>query len=198
MTPLGGSDDCADLLNELVAALADRQAWRRFADSRGALSDSDRGTLAELGRRFAEAVEEDAVFEHAGDRVMAQYEYRMAVLEEHVASAAGSVLAYLRAFEDVDQLISIVAAFLQTVIVREQLVSVVPERIDLGEGGEVVPVDLLIRPDHPLLNPGEMMFVDGPPAPNGLVYPEGIQHSWGRLDDPEGSTAQIEGKFIPL
>jgi hypothetical protein len=198
MTKLGGSDDCAELLYELVAELAQREAWRQFADAQAALSDADRAILTEVGKRFAAEVTKDAVVEHAGSRRKAQYEYRMAVLEEHVASTSGAVLKYLHAFERVDELISIVAAFMQTVIVRHQLASVAPEQMDLGQGGEVVEVNLLLAPDRPFLIPGEVMVVDDPPAPKGLLYPESFQHFWRSANDPNSSRAQVAGKFIFL
>jgi hypothetical protein len=125
-----------------------------------------------------------------------QYQYRMAILEEHVSSTDGAVLEYLRAFEEVDDLISIVAAFIQTLIVHGELVSASPERIDLGSGGEVVPVNLLIRPDLPRLNPGEVITVGGAPVPDGVVRIEELQHSWTRLDDPGSSKLQITGSFV--
>lgn len=198
MTKLGGTDDCAEQFNGLVVRIGQRESWRRFADSGKALSKSDLAALTDVGNRFADAVADDVVVQQAGNRLFAQFEYRMAVLEDHVRSTSGAVLDYLRAFEEVDQLISIVAAYMQTLIVNERLLSVAPERIDLGEGGEILPVNLLVRPDDPFLNPGEVMMIEGPPAPHGLVYPEGVQHAWGRLDDPGGSTATIEGKFISL
>jgi hypothetical protein len=198
MTKLGGSDDCAELLNELAAGLAQSQAWRQFAGARAALSDADRAALTEVGKRFAGQVTKDAVVGHAGSRLKAQYDYRMAVLEEHVRSTSGAVLRYLRAFEKVDELISIVAAFMQTIIVRQQPASVAPERIDLGRGSEVVRVNLLIRPGRPFLKPGEVIVVDGPPAPKGLVLPERLQYSGGRPNDPNSSKTQVEGKFVFL
>lgn len=198
MTKLGGADDCAELLVELAGELANRHTWRRFAETQRALSESDRTTLSELGARFSAAVTEDAVVQHAGSRLMAQYEYRMAVLHEQVASSSERVLRYLRAFEAVDELITVVAAFMQTLIVSEQLVSVHPERIDLGQGDDVAPVSLLLRPGHPLLNPGEVISVQGPPPPDGIVYPKALKHSWGKLDDPGSSTTRIDGRFLFL
>jgi hypothetical protein len=195
LTNFGGALDGADLQRELAAALPDLDAWQAFEAASQALTEEDRAALSELGSRVGRAMVQELVKSQAGDRLVAQYAYRMAVLREGVDSTAGRVLGYLRAFEDVDQAITILTDFIQTLIVSGEIRAFKPDRLDLGAGGDFIDADVLIRGDDPFLNLGRVIALDG--HPSGFVHPDLIQHRWKGLSDSSTSTMRIHGKFIP-
>jgi hypothetical protein len=196
MADLGGGD-AQSLQADLLDALKERPAWTGFAAAYAALSQADLAALAELGRQFVTRVSDDAVDDGAGAYSLARYQYRDAVLAEIVTQAQGSVAEYLQAFEAADELITIVAAFLETVITTDQLLEVEPYRMAVGAGADVRSVDLAVRGDDPMLNPGETLLVRGPhELLTGIVYPTAITHHWGRLDDPGGSRMAIGGRLV--
>lgn len=196
MTKLGGDDDCRRQLEDLVAALGLRLAWTRFTSARQALSDGDRRTLSELSKRFAARVEDDAVTEAAGDLLIARFQYRVAELETIVNSAEGAVAEYLSAFEAVDELITVVAALIDTLLTSEALLEAEPYRMDVGQGEDLRPVELAIRGDDPFHSPGAVLRVRGPhPMLSGVVYPTAITHHWDRLDEPEDARMIVSGKL---
>jgi hypothetical protein len=160
------------------------------------LSEDHRRTLSELSKQFAARVEDDAVTEAAGDLLIARFQYRVAELEMIVSSAEGAVAEYLSAFEAVDELMTVVAAFIETLLTSAALLEGAPYRMDVGQGEDLRPVELAMRGDDPFHSPGIVLLVRGPhPMVSGVVYPTAITHQWGRLDDPENARMIISGKL---
>lgn len=196
MTKLGGTDNCDGLIADLLEALQERRSWTRFSETRKALAEADRRALSEMGREFAAKVEGEPVTEAVGELSMARFNYRRAVLQETVVSAEGAVAGYLAAFEAIDELITVVAALMGTIITSGGLFAVEPYRLDIGQGDDLRPVELAARGDNPFLSPGEILLVHGPdPAMTGLVYPQSITHTWGRSNEPENSKITVSGKI---
>lgn len=196
MAPLGGGIDCRALLASVVTGLEARPAWLRFAAAYASLSALDIRALSELCKEFAARVGDDEVTDAAGDYVLDRFQYRVATLREVVASAGGPVAEYLAAFEAVDEVITVVAALLETLLTSDGLPTVNPYRMALGAGTDLRPVELAVRGDDPFHNPGTLLFVQGPnQVLSGLVYPTALTHKWGRLDDPDGSQMILRGKL---
>jgi hypothetical protein len=127
---------------------------------------------------------------------MARFQYRLAELETIVNSAEGAVAEYLSAFEAVDELITVVAAFIETLVTSAALLEVEPYRMDVGQGDDLRPVELAVRGDDPFHSPGAVLLVRGPHAMmSGVVYPTAITHQWGRLDEPEDARMIVSGKL---
>jgi hypothetical protein len=196
MAPLGAGTDCRALLTAVVTGLEARPAWTRFAAAYASLSESDVRVLSELSRVFAARVTEEALTEAAGDYVLDRFQYRVATLLEVVTSAEGAVAEYLAAFEAVDEVVTVVAALLETLLTSDGLLTIEPYRMDLGAGTDLRPAELAVRGDDPFHNPGTLLFVQGPnQVLSGLVYPTAITHKWGRLDDPDGAQMILRGKL---
>jgi hypothetical protein len=196
MAPLGGNTDCRALLTAVAAGLERRPAWRRFAAAHASLSALDFQELSTLGKTFSASVTEDALTEAAGEYVLDRFRHRVATLHEVVATARQPVSEYLAAFEAVDELITFFAAFVETLLTSDGLLTVEPYRMALGGGADLRPVDLAIRGDDPFHNPGTVLLVEGPnPVLSGLVYPTAVTHKWGRLDDPDGARMIVRGKL---
>jgi len=104
---------------------------------------------------------------------------------------------YWRAFDAVDQLITIVAGVMETLVVYDGLLAVEPYRLAIDGGTELRRVDFAVRGDDPFHNPGQVLLMDGPTAAlTGVVYPTAITHKWGRLDDPAQSRMIVTGLFV--
>jgi hypothetical protein len=194
----GADPGIGDALESLLSELAVRPSWKRFAQAAGTLSPSDREELTALGKRYAEMVRDEEVDRLAGDGLFARFEYRMAVLEEVVADSSGLSLEYLRSFEEVDQLITVVASFIQRLIIDTSLETLVPARFDLGDAPELIPVDLLVPSLGGFIEPGEVALVEPPRGQAGLVLPQKINFSLQDLSGGRPLEAQLVGYFVPL
>lgn len=195
MTALGGGD-LSGLLSDVYAALRVRESWLAFDEAAAALTADDVSALGPLGKEFSALIRPEAVNAEAGDLLLPRHAYRVAALQETVDRATGRVGAYLRAFEDVDELITIVASFMGTQIKNGHLMEMVPRRMALGGGGDVRDVDLVVAGDLPFLSPTEtIVLLTGDETVGGVVYPTSITHKWGRLDDPEASRMVIVGRL---
>src|SRR3954453_4115705 len=75
-------------------------------------------TLTTLGKEFAALVHPEIVAKEAGDLLLTRHEYRVAVREGLVERSSGGARAYLRAFEDVDHLLTMVASFMARMIMK--------------------------------------------------------------------------------
>ncbi len=195
LTKVGSEAESAETLHELARTLERRPTWSAFSDAQSVLSKEDRKHLSQLSKDFRAAVADDIVDREAGDLILARYRYRIAVLEEHVASASGRTLDYLRAFEEVDELITFVAGLMQTVLIDGGIAKITADRIDLGHGLDLIPADVLVRPDNPFLNPGEVVCISEQ-EPVGLLYADAVSHHWGRLDDPDSSVTTMRGTLV--
>jgi hypothetical protein len=186
------SGKVAEPLRGLLAGLTEMATWKRFESATADLHDADRQELTELGRRFGELVAGEVVDMEGGEFVIARHQYRMAVLEEVVASASERVLEYFRAFEEVDQLISVLASFMQTLIIRSELPTLRPQRVDFGAGLDVVAVGLLDPSFEPAIHPGVAILIEPEAGSRGVVFPEELNFSLG------GSNAatRITGMFV--
>lgn len=189
----GSQPGIAAPLAALLADLQERPSWQRFSAAHQALDSSDREQLGDLGKTFAKAVSLEEVRRHSGDGLLAHYQYRLAVLEETLATSSGAAAEYLNAFEEVDQLITIVASYMQKLIVDRGLLAVVPERMDLGFGAEVIPVDLYCDTVEDFFEPGEAILVETSSELRGIAYPETINFSLNA-----DVAARIAGQFVRL
>jgi hypothetical protein len=196
LSGLGSGEDYTELLRELASALKERESWRRFAAARYAMSEEDWNALNELSARFAERVKHEVVDAEAGHLLLDRFTYRMSELERAVASAEGAVREYLLGFEAVHELITVLAGFLETVIIKGYLPLIVPYRMDIGPGDDLHQVELATFGDDPFHRGGGVLFVKGlDEATQGLLYARGHNHRWPRLDEPERSTMVVEGWF---
>jgi hypothetical protein len=150
-----------------------------------------------MGRTFAAAVKQEVVKAEAGDLLLAQYQYRSAVLEELVEAAQGRAKEYLLAFEGIDSLMAIVAGLIETLVITDHLRTIDPDRLDLSGGDEVSRVNFKVSPDPLVLDPGRVVRVAGDSIPEGLVLIEGLSHSFS-FGENENSSAEINGRFIAL
>jgi hypothetical protein len=193
MAALGGGD-CRDQILNLLYALQERPAWRRFAAARETLTEADHQALSQASRKLSERTKDQSLDEEAGDYLLARYQRREAVLEEVVTGTHGRVAEYLRAFEAIDELITVVAAVVDASVTSDGLLGVHPYRMDVGAGDDLRAVELAVVGDSPMHNPGEVLVVEGPhPALSGVVYPIAITHRWGRSDDPSSSRMIVSG-----
>ena len=194
----GADPGIGDALESLLSELTVRPSWKRFAEAAGKLSGSDREDLTTLGKRFADLVQDEEVDRSAGDGLLARFRYRMAVLEEVVADSSGPSLEYLRSFEEVDQLVTVVASFIQRLIIETSLETLVPARFDLGDAPELLPVDVLVLSLDGFIEPGEVALVQPATGSAGLVLPQKITFSLPDLSGGRPLEAQIVGQFLPL
>ena len=132
----------------------------------------------------------------AGEFVYPDHAYRMAALAAVMAATEGSVRAYLEAFETIDELLTVIASLMQTIVVSDGLLVVTPHRLDLGKPGDLRPVVLETRNDAPFHAPGQLLMVEGPaPAFSGLVYPMSLSHRWKRRGNGMETTMVVHGKL---
>jgi len=107
------------------------------------------------------------------------------------------VRQYLAAFEAIHELITVVAGFMETLIIKGHLPLVTPYRMDIGPGQNLRLAELATLGDDPFHNGGGVLFVQGPDeGSQGLLYATGHSHRWPRLDEPERSTMVVQGWFV--
>jgi cell fate (sporulation/competence/biofilm development) regulator YlbF (YheA/YmcA/DUF963 family) len=197
MDGLGGTTDFTDLLRELADALKESESWRRFEVARYAMSDEDWVALKELSASFYERMKKDVVNAEAGHYLVEKFAFRMRELTSVVSAAEGAVGEYLASFEAVHQLITVVAGFMETLIIKGYLPLIEPYRMDIGPGLDLRQVELATIGDDPFQRGGEVLFVRGPAVSSqGLLYARGHSHRWPRIDEPERSTMVVEGWFV--
>jgi cell fate (sporulation/competence/biofilm development) regulator YlbF (YheA/YmcA/DUF963 family) len=197
MDGLGGTTNCTDLLIELAAALKESESWRRFEAARYAMSEEDWAALKELSARFYERMKKEVVNAEAGHFLVEKFAFRMRELTRAVSAAEGAVGDYLAGFEAVHQLITVVAGFMETLIIKGYLPLIDPYRMDIGAGLDLRQVELAAIGDNPFQRGGEVLFVRGPDVSSqGLLYARGHSHRWPKLDEPERSTMVVEGWFV--
>jgi hypothetical protein len=198
MAVLGGGD-LRTLQGALHAAVRERDAWVAFEAAHAALSEADVRALRQLAKEFRVLVRDDVVEEAAGALSLTRFQYRTAVLEEIVQRSDKVAATYLRAFEDLNELLTVVAAFMETLIARGDLLAVEPHRLALGAGSDLRPINFVIKGGDPMLQPGETLLMKTPDNnASGVVYPTDITQKWARLDDPAGSRMIVSGKLATL
>ena len=197
MTRLGGGENMGALLRELAGALRERVCWQRLEAARYAMGDDDWAALNELSARFSERVTDEVVDAEAGDYTVERFAYRMRELRAVVEASEGAVRDYLTAFEATHDLITVLAGFMETLIIKGYLPLIEPYRMDIGPGDELRQAELATLGDDPFHEGGGVLYVEGPgPASQGLLYARGHDHRWARLDEPERSTMVVEGWFV--
>lgn len=189
---LGGSADGAQELEALAQTLFRRPTWKRFVDARHLLEERDMRLLDEMGHAFEHDVRDEVVDQEAGSRSQARFEYRMARLEELVSSVAGPVRQYLDAFEEVHDLITVLAGLVETLVASDGLQPLGPYRMDVGDGDDLRPVTLAADVANPFINCGQAVFI---PALEGagecFVYPRSVSNNISFGDHQ--STVRISG-----
>lgn len=161
---------CAELLLDTARHLQERLAWRRLAAARDELSDADVRTLIELNNQFAARLRPHEV--DARIRPGEQHTYAEAVLNELIVTSEGAVGEYLAAFEVVDQLITVVAAYLQGFAFKGKIPVIEPRRMDLGPDADLRPVEVADDGIPSTYGPEGVFYVRGPlPELSGVVYP---------------------------
>jgi hypothetical protein len=197
MEGLGGTNDFTDLLRELANALRESESWRRFEAARFAMSEEDWTALKGVSADFYERMKKDVVNAEAGHYLVEKFAYRMRELTRVVSGADGAVGEYLAGFEAIHQLITVVAGFMETLIIKGHLPLIEPYRMDIGPGLDLRQVELATSGDDPFQRGGEVLFVRGPDVSSqGLLYARGHSHRWPKLDHPERSTMVVEGWFV--
>jgi hypothetical protein len=179
------------LLTQLARQARDRPSWQRFIAASAALDPDDRQRLSDLNRDFRARTVEEVVDAESGELMMANYQYRQAVLAEMVGSCEGRVLEYLRSFEEVDELITLIATTIEVVIMQSELTRLEMRRLDLGMGLEARPFQGLADLTEGFLEPGVPVLVNAAGGIEGLVYPTTLTMSF----DGE---ARLQGKFFAL
>lgn len=197
MERLGGADNFTDLLKELAEALGRRESWKRFKTARYAMGEKDWTALKGLSANFSKLMKNDVVNAEAGSYLVEKFAFRMRELTRLVSTSEGAVGDYLTSFEAVHQLITVVAGFMETLIIDGHLPLVEPYRMDIGPGLELRQVEIATRGDDPFQRGGEVLYVRGQDqSSQGLLYARGNTHRWPRLDEPERSTMVVEGWFV--
>jgi hypothetical protein len=192
-----GGEDFTELVCELAAKLKERDSWRRFEAARYAMSEEDWTALIRLSSRFSERVKHEVVDAEAGHYLTERFAYRMSELTRAVESAEGRVSEYLVSFEATHELITVVAGFMETLIIKGHLPLIEPYRMDIGPGQDLRRAELATFGDDPFHNGGGVLLVSGPDeASQGLLYATGHNHRWPRLDEPERSTMVVQGLFV--
>lgn len=192
LTNLGGVADGDKELEALAQALIRRPTWQRFIAARNSLDGNAMLLLEELGQTFERDVRDEIVDEEAGSRSQARFEYRMARLEELVASTDGNVRQYLDAFESVHDLVTVIAGLIESLVVSDGLEPLSPYRMDVGAGDDLRPVTLAAEAGNPFINCGQALFI---PALEGtaecFVYPRSVSTNISFGD--RQSTVRISG-----
>lgn len=192
LTNLGGSADGDQELESLAQALIRRPTWQRFVAARHLLDEHDVRLLGEMGQAFERDVRDEVVDREAGARSQARFEYRMARLEEVVSSATGSIRQYLDAFEEVHDLITVIAGLIETLVTSDGLQPLSPYRMDVGDGDDLRPVTLAASVANAFINCGQAVFI---PALEGagecFVYPRSVSNNISFGDHQ--STVRISG-----
>jgi cell fate (sporulation/competence/biofilm development) regulator YmcA (YheA/YmcA/DUF963 family) len=178
------------LLTRLVNQARDRPSWRRFISASAALDPDDKRRLSDLNKEFRTRTREEVVDAESGELMMANYQYRQAVLAEMVGSCEGRVLEYLRSFEEADELITLIATTIEAVIMESKLTRLEMRRLDLGRGLEARPFQGLANLKEGFLEPGTPVLVNAAGI-EGVVYPTTLTMSF----DGE---ARLQGKFFAL
>lgn len=175
LSNLGGPLDGNPELLALAAELAQRPTWQRFVAAEAGLEQPDRDLLGELGDQFEAQMRDEVVDEIAGSRSQGRFEYRMAALQELVASAEGAVRAYLNAFAEIHDLLTFVTGFMETVITHETLLTIEPYRMDVGGGDDLRPAALAASIEDPFIACPTVLAVSGSgPTSDCLLYPRHI------------------------
>jgi hypothetical protein len=194
---LDGKGDLVEAQKDLHAAIRERASWARFRGAAMALSAPDLAELKSVSTAFRDSVRPDRVAEAAGGLLLAGYEFRAAALRECVDRTTGSVREYLDAFEQVDELITVVASVAATVALKGGLVEAVAKRMALGSAGDLRDIDVAVNGDDPMMAPGEAVIVTTQESSlRGVTYPTRITHKWGRLDDPSNARMVLKGRFL--
>jgi hypothetical protein len=192
-----GGEDFTELLRELAAGLKERDSWRRFAAARSAMSEQDWTALSQLSSSFSKRVKQEVVDAEAGHYLTERFAYRMSELHRAVESANGQVHEYLVSFEATHELITVVAGFMETLIIKGHLPLIEPYRMDIGPGQDLRRAELATFGDDPFHSGGGVLFVRGPDkSSQGLLYATGHNHRWPRLDEPDRSTMVVQGWFV--
>lgn len=178
-------------LTRLAGQARERPSWQRFISAAAALDPDDKKRLSEVSKGFRERTLEDVVEAESGDLMMANYQYRQAVLAEMVGSCEGRVLEYLRSFEEVDELITLIATTMEVVIMESRLTRLELRRLDLGPGLESRPFLGLADLTEGFLEPGEPLFVTAAGGTQGVAYPTTLNMSFN-------GEARLEGKFFTV
>jgi hypothetical protein len=202
---LGGDHDaCRELLLATASCLERRTSWQRFAAAQEALSEADVRMLIEGNKQFAARMRPQEVNLVTDRGVGADLRYREAVLHELIVSAEGAVGEYLEAFELVDQLITVIAAYLQALAIRAELPVVEPRRMDLEPHADLRPVELAGNDIKSSYGPTGVFYVRGPlPELSGIVYPFEVEFDelfYSQDDDreeqePARSTMTVHGRL---
>jgi hypothetical protein len=196
LSRLGGGD-FTDLLRELAGGLKERDSWIRFTAARDAMGEPDWDALNRISSDFSARVKREVVDAEAGHYLVDRFAYRMRELRRAVESTDGQVRQYLAAFEAVHELITVVAGFMETLIIKGHLPLITPYRMDIGSGNDLRRAELATLGDDPFHSGGGVLFVQGPDeCSQGLLYATGHNHRWPRLDEPERSTMVVEGWFV--
>lgn len=179
------------LLSRLATQARDRPSWQRFISASAALDPDDKRRLSDLNKEFRARTLEEVVHAESGELMIANYRYRRAVLTEMVGSCEGRVLEYLRSFEEVDELITLIATTIEVVIMESKLTRLEMRRLDLGLGLEARPFQGLADLTEGFLEPGTPILATAAGGIEGVAYPTTLTISF----DGE---ARLEGKFFPL
>ena len=193
---LESKTDFADLLNAAADELNASDASASFVDARTAMQPADWDQLREIGRDFAGRVTDDAVTAAAGDFLLPRFQYRSAILEQLVSEADGRAGTYMDAFEDLNKLLNVAGALVETTVVSAGLLSVQPMQLVLGAGRELRPAYFVTLDADPFLHPGSIVYLAGPDASvTGFVYTRAITFDWKRVGDAEVQKLIVRGDF---
>jgi hypothetical protein len=192
-----GGEDFTELLHELAGGLKERDSWRRFEAARNEMSEQDWAALNKISSDFSQRVKQEVVDAEAGHYLTERFAYRMSELDRAVESAEGQPREYLASFAATHELITVVAGFMETLIIKGHLPLITPYRMDIGPGRDLRRAELATFGDDPFHSGGGVLFVEGPDeGSQGLLYATGHTHRWPRLDQPERSTMVVEGWFV--
>jgi hypothetical protein len=188
--------DFAGLLNAAADELNASNASASFVDARAAMQPADWDQLREIGRTLAGRVADDAVTAAAGDFLLQRFQYRSAILEQLVSEADGRARTYMDAFEDLNELLNVAAALVETTVVSAGLFSVQPMQLVLGAGDELRPAYFVTLDADPFLHPGSIFHLAGPaPSVTGFVYTRAVTFDWKRVGDAEVQKLIVRGDF---
>ncbi len=106
-----GGEALLNALGELLAAVRATSSWQQFEAAHRAMDGRAQAAAKELRKAYRKAVSEERADAIAGDTGMRDASFRRAELEAVKARASGPVSEYFAAFDDVDELIDTLAAF---------------------------------------------------------------------------------------
>lgn len=103
------SKELDEAARHLVRAFEGSPAWIRFHDSLASLDEVGKVALREARRELTERLTEAAIDDHEEDLAWPRAEYRSHTVAEVVDSLTGSAREYADAFNDVHELLTLVA-----------------------------------------------------------------------------------------